>query len=101
MLEFSTDASFSTNFYVAITLPEPIGSVAPKVNAGDDLKSVKTGTDQAVTLLCPAQAYPMPVFRSVVRSNMQRRLTEVFPITLSFVTISLKLSRRSLLSLVN
>lgn len=44
---------------------EPIGAVAPKVNAGDDLKSVKAEIRKSVTLLCPAQAYPMPVFRLV------------------------------------
>jgi hypothetical protein len=42
---------------------EPIGSVAPKVGSGDDLKSVKTEQGKSSTLLCSAQAYPTPVFR--------------------------------------
>lgn len=44
---------------------EPIGSVSPKVNTGDDLKSVKAETNKSLNLLCPAQAFPTPVFRSV------------------------------------
>lgn len=50
---------------ILIFRSEPIGSVAPKVNVGEDLKSVKAEMAKDLTLLCAAQAYPMPVFRSV------------------------------------
>lgn len=49
----------------SIAYSEPIGSVAPKVNVGEDLKSVKAEMTKDLTLLCAAQAYPMPVFRFV------------------------------------
>jgi len=49
--------------YQFLSPKEPIGSVSPKVNAGEDLKSVKGELKSHVNLLCPAQAYPTPVFR--------------------------------------
>lgn len=44
---------------------EPVGSVAPNVNLGDKtmLANVRIGND--LSILCPAQAYPMPAFRYV------------------------------------
>uniref|UniRef100_A0A1A9V526 Uncharacterized protein n=1 Tax=Glossina austeni TaxID=7395 RepID=A0A1A9V526_GLOAU len=40
-----------------------MGSVAPKINAHDELTMVRSRLQQNVTLLCPAQSYPVPVFR--------------------------------------
>lgn len=43
---------------------EPVGSVSPKMTAGDDaIKIPKVSMGQSATLMCPAQAYPVPVFR--------------------------------------
>lgn len=60
---FELSLKFEMNF--GNIFLEPIGSVAPKVNSGDDLKAVKAELNKSITLLCPAQAYPMPVFRLV------------------------------------
>lgn len=42
---------------------EPVGSVSPKISIGEDLKHVKGKQNQGLSLLCPAQAYPQPIFR--------------------------------------
>lgn len=43
---------------------EPVGSVSPKMTAGDDaIKIPKISIVQSATLMCPAQAYPVPLFR--------------------------------------
>lgn len=42
---------------------EPIGSVSPKITAGDDLKRVKIPGWGTIALLCPAMSFPVPVFR--------------------------------------
>lgn len=75
-LEYKTFASAESRLMITLTFiikfaifwivySEPIGSVAPKVNIGEDLKSVKAEMTKDLTLLCAAQAYPMPVFRFV------------------------------------
>uniref|UniRef100_A0A1B0AGE7 Uncharacterized protein n=1 Tax=Glossina pallidipes TaxID=7398 RepID=A0A1B0AGE7_GLOPL len=43
---------------------EPVGSVAPKLTSGDESRIVKIGQQSSATLLCPAQAYPVPFFRA-------------------------------------
>lgn len=42
---------------------EPVGSVSPKINAGDDFKHLKGKSKHDLNLLCPAQSYPTPVYR--------------------------------------
>lgn len=42
---------------------EPVGSVSPKFNAGDELNIVRSKMTLVVTLLCPAQSYPTPIYR--------------------------------------
>uniref|UniRef100_A0A1B0AGE9 Uncharacterized protein n=1 Tax=Glossina pallidipes TaxID=7398 RepID=A0A1B0AGE9_GLOPL len=49
---------------------EPMGSVAPKINANDELTMVRSRLQQNVTLLCPAQSYPVPVFRQFKKGNL-------------------------------
>ncbi|XP_043064040.1 Down syndrome cell adhesion molecule-like protein Dscam2 isoform X44 [Drosophila ficusphila] len=46
-----------------LVITEPVGSVSPKINTGEDLKHVKGKRGQDLSLLCPAQAYPQPFFR--------------------------------------
>lgn len=80
------DLNWTWNFENLIwknNILEPIGSVAPKVNSGDDLKAVKAEMSKSITLLCPAQAYPMPVFR-LVHGYEWVVLSLVFFNTLSF-----------------
>ena len=40
-----------------------MGSVGPKINAQDELNMVRSKQEQDITLLCPAQSYPVPFFR--------------------------------------
>lgn len=42
---------------------EPVGSVGPRVNKNDNLNSDTIHQGKEVTLLCPAQAYPVPFYR--------------------------------------
>lgn len=42
---------------------EPVGSVAPKLTSGDDSRTVRIRMRHNTTLMCPAQSYPIPVFR--------------------------------------
>jgi hypothetical protein len=47
-------------FLVAL---EPVGSVSPKISTGDDLKNVKVRLNESISLMCPAQAFPIPVYK--------------------------------------
>lgn len=42
---------------------EPVTSVAPKMTSGDDLKRLRVAQNEKISLLCPAQSYPVGAFR--------------------------------------
>ena len=42
---------------------EPVGSVGPRLLTGNDIKVLIASINSIITLLCPAQAYPVPFFR--------------------------------------
>lgn len=42
---------------------EPVGSVKPNVNIGDKTNLATVKLTESISLLCPAQAFPMPAFR--------------------------------------
>lgn len=42
---------------------EPVGSVGPRLTSGDKTRNVDISLSGSGTLLCPAQAYPVPFFR--------------------------------------
>jgi len=45
-------------------LLEPVGSVGPRLTAGTSkIQTVEYSVAVSATLLCPAQAYPVPNFR--------------------------------------
>ncbi|XP_044312589.1 Down syndrome cell adhesion molecule-like protein Dscam2 isoform X5 [Drosophila rhopaloa] len=46
-----------------LVITEPIASVGPRLLSGNDIKVVHFSAGQATTMLCPAQSYPVPVFR--------------------------------------
>ncbi|XP_034142415.1 Down syndrome cell adhesion molecule-like protein Dscam2 isoform X20 [Drosophila guanche] len=46
-----------------LVITEPIGSVSPKITNADDLKHVKVRSSLSLSLLCPGQAYPQPIYR--------------------------------------
>lgn len=56
---------------------EPIGSVSPKIHDGDKANAMQREHGQTISILCPAQAYPTPVFRYVI----QRRTSIVCSIS--------------------
>ncbi|KAH0567639.1 hypothetical protein KQX54_011178 [Cotesia glomerata] len=43
---------------------EPIGSARPKFPTIDDSRSFRTTMDGSVTLLCPAQGFPVPIHKT-------------------------------------
>jgi hypothetical protein len=47
---------------------EPVGSVSPKKNTGDDIKVIWASEGNNIGILCPAQAYPTPIFRYELES---------------------------------
>lgn len=42
---------------------EPVGSVVPKLTAGDKIRTVDKRVTLALTMLCPMQAFPVPSYR--------------------------------------
>lgn len=42
---------------------EPINTVVPRITSGSDIKVVMQHSKATFTLLCPAQAYPVPVYK--------------------------------------
>ena len=64
MPTFGRISCFSWNdFNLHHNYVEPVGSVAPKINAGDKLGITFSEARQAVTLFCPAQSFPVPAYR--------------------------------------
>uniref|UniRef100_A0A182T3B0 Ig-like domain-containing protein n=1 Tax=Anopheles maculatus TaxID=74869 RepID=A0A182T3B0_9DIPT len=56
----------STDMLVLLCLrdaAEPVGSVAPRLTSGDESRKLLVQRDANVTMLCPAQSFPVPVFR--------------------------------------
>uniref|UniRef100_A0A6P4EI55 Down syndrome cell adhesion molecule-like protein Dscam2 isoform X44 n=1 Tax=Drosophila rhopaloa TaxID=1041015 RepID=A0A6P4EI55_DRORH len=46
-----------------LVITEPVGSVGPRLTSGDKTRNVDIALKGSGTLLCPAQAYPVPFFR--------------------------------------
>ncbi|XP_040165900.1 Down syndrome cell adhesion molecule-like protein Dscam2 isoform X48 [Anopheles arabiensis] len=46
-----------------LVITEPVGSVAPRLTSGDESRKLLVQRDANVTMLCPAQSFPVPVFR--------------------------------------
>lgn len=64
-LEFRFLERFSNsdlNFF-DLNIVEPIGSVSPKISTQDRFIVLDGQTGSNLNLICPAQAYPTPVFR--------------------------------------
>lgn len=83
---FSDFYSFVQIFHTFFNKPlpnssrlEPVGSVSPKIQVGDEFKLLKVKSGEHINLLCPAQAYPTPIFRygRVVSPNFEARSTSL------------------------
>ncbi|XP_052841695.1 cell adhesion molecule Dscam2 isoform X25 [Drosophila gunungcola] len=46
-----------------LVITEPVASVGPRLTSGDESRILKVYLAASATLLCPAQAYPVPFFR--------------------------------------
>lgn len=46
-----------------MTEKEPVGSVGPRLVSGNDIKVITADGNSSVTMVCPAQAYPVPIYR--------------------------------------
>ncbi|CAH0555678.1 unnamed protein product [Brassicogethes aeneus] len=46
-----------------LVVTEPIGTVIPKLTSGDETRTSQTALNLTVTMMCPMQAYPVPLFR--------------------------------------
>ncbi|XP_037917664.1 Down syndrome cell adhesion molecule-like protein Dscam2 isoform X4 [Hermetia illucens] len=46
-----------------LVITEPVGSVAPKVDIKDEVNNARSHVTNEIALVCPAQSYPVPVFR--------------------------------------
>ncbi|XP_055715624.1 cell adhesion molecule Dscam2 isoform X2 [Phlebotomus papatasi] len=46
-----------------LVITEPVGSVMPRLMSGNDIKVLVNHENDSVTLLCPAQAFPVAIFR--------------------------------------
>ncbi|XP_054089355.1 cell adhesion molecule Dscam2 isoform X48 [Zeugodacus cucurbitae] len=46
-----------------LVITEPVGSVSPRLTSGDKTRNVDIALGASQTMLCPAQAYPVPMFR--------------------------------------
>lgn len=58
------------NIHNLLLVTEPVGSVSPKKNTGDDIKVIAAAQGRNIGILCPAQAYPTPVFRYETCDNI-------------------------------
>ncbi|CAD7012107.1 unnamed protein product [Ceratitis capitata] len=65
--------------FFSLKFLEPVGSVSPKISIGEDLKHVKGKQTQGLSLLCPAQAYPQPVFSMLQACSSKCALSQHTP----------------------
>lgn len=54
---------FFFNSLMTMVFSEPINTVVPRITSGNDIKVVMQQSNVTFTLLCPAQAYPVPVYK--------------------------------------
>ena len=50
-------------FSFASLFVEPIASVRPKISVGERRKDAEASVNTSLSIFCPAQSYPVPVFR--------------------------------------
>lgn len=53
-------------YFISIKLTEPMGKVSPKFPTMETGRSFTFSSNTCVTLLCPAQAFPTPLFRYLI-----------------------------------
>lgn len=58
-------------FILLLSIKEPIFKVAPTLNEGDDTKTIKAHLHKNIRILCPTQAWEVPVYKWVADYNYQ------------------------------
>ena len=61
-----TPNNSSLNGFLYFICVEPIGSAKPKFSEDISLKGIIRMESNAVTLVCPAQSFPLPSYRLVI-----------------------------------
>lgn len=51
------------NCILLTVILEPVGRVSPKFTSGDKSRAFDAQGGDSITLVCPAQAFPAPMFR--------------------------------------
>ncbi|XP_050461788.1 cell adhesion molecule Dscam2 isoform X30 [Cataglyphis hispanica] len=46
-----------------LVITEPVGSVRPKIPSTDDIRGIRTLVGGSLVLICPAQGFPVPLYR--------------------------------------
>lgn len=84
LIDFSKFLIFFVKFFYFLVpalivpkIPEPVGSVSPKVNSGDDYNNIKRRSETVITLFCNAQSHPIPVFRWVEENGMSFKVSQI------------------------
>uniref|UniRef100_A0A182YKL4 Ig-like domain-containing protein n=1 Tax=Anopheles stephensi TaxID=30069 RepID=A0A182YKL4_ANOST len=60
-----------------LVITEPIGSVAPRLTSGDAMRVQVERLTANITLLCPAQSYPVPAFRPILTWRFMQKNLQV------------------------
>lgn len=60
--KYKTIDILSKNF-VMIGDAEPVGSVGPRLTTGDKIRTADGNLNDTMSMMCPAQAFPVPFFR--------------------------------------
>lgn len=74
-------------------IPEPVGSKSPTLSIDTKKFWLDRGLNNFIVLFCPAQAYPVPVFR-LDSKNIFRNIVVIFKVpseNLKMITIFLKM----------
>ena len=82
-----TPNDLSLNGFLYFICVEPIGSAKPKFSEDISLKGLIRMESKAVTLVCPAQSFPLPSYRLVLNTCELATLNILFVVYKSRVRI--------------
>ncbi|KAG5309252.1 DSCL protein, partial [Acromyrmex insinuator] len=54
-----------------LVITEPVGSVRPKIPSTDDVRGFRTLIGDSPALMCPAQGFPVPLYREVLCRQLE------------------------------
>lgn len=62
----------------SLLLSEPVGSVSPKIITGENIQVIRVENGMMTDIICPAQAFPTPVFRLVSDLQISQKSLSLF-----------------------